>query len=146
LNIMDTALFYPARMGLSERDALTSCTALIDTMRTYGGVLTINWHTRSLNPERNWDSFYVELLSVLKTHRVWFTNARTVVDWFRGRRAIRFEGVSISSDRVKVTCAVTGDGDRPLEEYTLRLHRPGTATPPAFTEVPLSGREISVAI
>jgi hypothetical protein len=146
LNIMDTALFYPARMGLSERDALMSCTGLIDTMRKYGGVLTINWHTRSLNPERNWDGFYLELLSMLKAHRVWFTNAGTAVDWFRGRRRIRFADVAVSSDRVKVTCAATGDGGEPPEGYTIRVYRPRTASSHAFTDVPLSGREIAVAL
>ena len=147
LNIMDTALFYPGRMGLSERDALTSCTDLIDTMRRYGGVLTINWHTRSLNPERNWDGFYMELLGALKAHRVWFTNAGNVVDWFRKRRTIRFEAVSVSPDRVKVTCAATGDGGRLPEGYTLRVHRPGTGgTSHTVTDVPLSGREPAVAL
>jgi hypothetical protein len=145
LNIMDTALFYAARMGLSEPDAFTSCTGLIETMRKYGGVLTINWHTRSLNPERNWDGFYIELLSLLKAHRVWFTNARTAVAWFRGRRRIRFADVSVSSDRMKVTCVATGDAGGPADGYVLRLHRPQTAMSQAFTDIPLAGREITVA-
>jgi hypothetical protein len=144
LNIMDSALFYRGRMGLSERDALTVCGDLIDTMRKYGGALTINWHTRSLNPERNWDSFYLELLSLLKAHRVWFANARTVVEWFRGRRAIRFEEVSGSSARVKVTCPATGESGSLAEGYTLRFYRPGTAGSHAVSDIPLSGQEITV--
>jgi hypothetical protein len=144
LNIMDTALFYPARMGLSEEEALRSCRGLIDTMKKYGGALTINWHTRSLNPERNWDSFYLELLSWLKTHRVWFANARTVVEWFRGRRAIRFEDVSGSSARVKAACPATGERGGRAEGYTLRLYRPGTAGSHSVSDIPLSGEEITV--
>jgi hypothetical protein len=144
LNIMDSALFYRGRMGLSERDALTACGDLIDTMKKYGGALTINWHTRSLNPERNWDSFYLELLSLLKAHRVWFANARTVVEWFRGRRAIRFEEVSGSSARVKVACTATGESDSLAEGYTLRIYRPGTAGSHAVSDIPLSGQEITV--
>jgi hypothetical protein len=143
LNIMDTALFYPARMGLSEEEALRSCRGLIDTMKKYGGALTINWHTRSLNPERNWDSFYLELLSLLKAHRVWFANARTVVEWFRGRRAIRFEDVSGSSALAKVACPATGDGL--AEGYTLRVYRPGTVGSHVVSDIPLSGQEITVA-
>jgi hypothetical protein len=142
LNIMDTALFYPARMGLSEEEALRSCRGLIDTMKKYGGALTINWHTRSLNPERNWDSFYLELLSLLKTHRVWFANARTVVEWFRGRRAIRFEDVSGSSARVKAPA--TDESGGLAEGYTLRLYRPGTAGSHSVSDMPLSGQEITI--
>jgi hypothetical protein len=143
LNVMDTALFYRGRMGLSERGALASCGGLIDTMKKYGGALTINWHTRSLNPERNWDSFYLELLSRLKAHRVWFANARTVVEWFRGRRAIRFEDVSGSSALAKVACPATGDGL--AEGYTLRVYRPGTVGSHVVSDIPLSGQEITVA-
>jgi len=144
LNIMDSALFYRGRMGLSERDALTACGDLIDTMKKYGGALTINWHTRSLNPERNWDSFYLELLSLLKAHRVWFANARTVVEWFRGRRAICFEEVSGSSARVKVACPATGESGSFAEGYTLRFYRPGTAGSHTVSDIPLSGQEITV--
>jgi peptidoglycan/xylan/chitin deacetylase (PgdA/CDA1 family) len=57
LNVMDTAMFYPKRMNLSESSALQLCKKLIDNVKTYRGVLTINWHERSLSPERNWDSF-----------------------------------------------------------------------------------------
>jgi len=31
-----------------------------------GGVLTVNWHDRSIAPERLWDDFYLDLLDDLK--------------------------------------------------------------------------------
>ena len=91
LVVMDSALFYPTRMGVSEAEALEACARLIDQAAAHGGVLTINWHTRSLQPERNWDAFYLELLALLKQRRVWFATASQATGWFSARRRIRFE-------------------------------------------------------
>ena len=44
-------------------------------MSSSGGALTVNWHTRSLSPERLWGDFYKELLAEIQTHRVWFGTA-----------------------------------------------------------------------
>lgn len=122
LNVMDTALFYSGRMGLSELEAMEQLKKLINTLRSYGGVLTINWHTRSLSPERNWDSFYLELLDLLRMERVWFATARAAVEWFRKRRQVRFENVEVTSCGVKVKLRSTIAPDSP--GFTLRVHRP----------------------
>lgn len=123
LNVMDTAFFYSGRMGLSESEAMEQCKNLIASFRSYGGVLTINWHTRSLSPERNWDSFYLELLDLLKVERVWFATARAAVEWFRRRRQIRFEDVEVTSRGVKVKLRAMNAPDSP--GFTLRVHNPG---------------------
>lgn len=122
LNVMDTALFYSGRMGLSEAAAMDLCKQLISIVKFYGGVLTINWHTRSLSPERNWDSFYVELLDIFRMERVWFATARAAVEWFRKRRQIRFENVEVTSRGVKVKLRARIAPDSP--GFTLRVHRP----------------------
>jgi hypothetical protein len=125
LNIMDTALFYSGRMGLSEAAAMELCKGLISTLKSYGGVLTINWHTRSLSPERNWDSFYEELLDRLKLEGVWFATAKDAVEWFRRRRQIRFEKVEMTSFGVKVKLSEMNLKELP--GFTLRVHRPAQA-------------------
>ena len=125
LNVMDTALFYSERMGLSEAEAMEQCKKLITALRSYGGVLTINWHTRSLSPERNWDSFYLELLDILKVERVWFATASAAVDWFRRRRQIRFEDVEVTPRGVKVKLRARKAPDLP--GFTLRVHHPAKA-------------------
>lgn len=122
LNLMDTALFYSGRMGLSEAAAMEQCKNLISTLRTYGGAFTINWHTRSLSPERNWDSFYVELLGLLRTEDVWFATAKAAVEWFRRRRQIRFEDVEVTPRGVKVK--LHGIDSTDLPGFRLRVHRP----------------------
>ena len=125
LNVMDTALFYSKRMGLSEAEAMEQCKKVITALRSYGGVLTINWHTRSLSPERNWDSFYLELLDLLKVERVWFATASAAVDWFRRRRQIRFEDVEVTPRGVKVKLRARKAPDSP--GFTLRVHHPARA-------------------
>jgi hypothetical protein len=94
LHIQDTALFYSSRMGLSEVTAWALCAGLISNAKRFGGVLTINWHGRSLAPERLWGDFYVRLLDKMGEHRVWFTTAREATAWFRARREIAFQSSS----------------------------------------------------
>ena len=91
LSIMDSALFYPNRMGLAPNDAAELCRQIVSNARRFGGTLVINWHDRSLAPERLWGRFYRDLLDDVGTgNRVWFATAREAVDWFRWRRSIRF--------------------------------------------------------
>ena len=155
LNVMDTALFYSGRMGLSEAEAMEQCKNLITTLRSYGGVLTINWHTRSLSPERNWDSFYIELIDLLKMESVWFATAKAAVEWFRRRRQIRFEDVEVTSRGVKVKLRGTHAPDSP--GFTLRVHHPGKVVKTAdrgrsslgsnWIDAPLTGEpEIEVTV
>ena len=59
LHIMDTALFYPSYMNLSDEQAGAAMLPLIENATRFGGVLTINWHDRSLGPERLWGDAYV---------------------------------------------------------------------------------------
>lgn len=102
LNIQDTALFYSDRMNLSEAAALDACKRLINSALRFGGALTVNWHTRSLSPERLWGDFYTKLLGEIRAHRVWFGNAGNIVGWFRSRRAIRFDCVRFEDDHAHV--------------------------------------------
>ncbi|MDD5205205.1 MAG: hypothetical protein PHS17_07275 [Desulfobacterales bacterium] len=100
LIIQDTALFYKGRMGLDEDEALELCRAAIDKARRFGGVLVVNWHHRSLAPERLWGDFYRKLLGEIGKKRVLFVTAREAVDWFHERRSAVFirngSGVRVS--------------------------------------------------
>jgi hypothetical protein len=143
LHIQDTAMLFPARMHLSERAALTACESLVTNAVRTGGVLTINWHDRSLAPERNWDALYADLLGLLRAANPWFARGRDAVAWFRQRRAIRFKNVDIHPDKV----VVTFEGDWPkrqgrdaaaLPPMLVRVHRP---TQPSV-DAPLRGPEM----
>lgn len=90
LHIMDTALFYPNRMDLSPKEAKIRVDAIIDSAVRYGGCVTVNWHDRSIAPERLWEDFYVQLIDELKKRGAWFATAAETVAWFRERRASGF--------------------------------------------------------
>jgi hypothetical protein len=98
LAIMDTAMFYADRMGLTRAEARDRCAAIVREARRFGGALVINWHDRSLAPERQWRRCYDELLNDLESGAVWFATAGEAVDWFRWRRSIRFVTDAASAD------------------------------------------------
>jgi hypothetical protein len=123
LTVMDTALFYRRRMGLSEARAMEICKALIDQVRIYGGVITVNWHTRSLSPERNWDDFYMALVDLLRSENVWFASAKQAVTWFQTRRRIRFEDVSFQANKVSIRLTLEDKDELP--PCQVRIHVPG---------------------
>ena len=121
LHIMDTALFYPSYMNLSDDEARAAMLSLIENVTRFGGVLTINWHDRSLGPERLWADVYATLLRDLRAQAPWFATALQTVSWFRKRRATSFvndtqEGGSI---RVQPANDPTATGLPPL---TVRVY------------------------
>lgn len=87
LHVMDTALFYPRYLNLSEKKAEGLIRNFLNNAERIGGTLTINWHDRSIAPERLWDNFYWRLLGELKSRRAWLPNAALAVAWFRKRRS-----------------------------------------------------------
>jgi len=103
LHIMDTALFYPSRMALSREEARTRVSDIISNAARHGGVVTVNWHDRSLAPERCWGEFYVDVIQELRDRGAWFATAAETIAWFRRRRAAGFD----EAGRL-----VEGDNDR----------------------------------
>ena len=89
LHIQDTALFYPDRMGLDESEAFEYVSRVIDDAVAHGGVITINWHHRSIAPERLWDGFYLRILDELKRRGGCFVCASDAINWFQVRRGVR---------------------------------------------------------
>jgi len=131
LSIMDSALFYRRRMRLNQDDARSVCRSLLANARRFGGTLVINWHCRSLAPDRLWGGFYLNLLTEIEQDdRAWFVTAAEAVRWFRWRRSIRFaveqgalhSTVVLSAAHANTTAAVirtyrpTGTGDIAIED------------------------------
>ena len=125
LTIMDTALFYPAYRNLTLKAAKQVVWRLLDEAERHGGAVTINWHDRSLAPERLWGDFYVELLDELKRRAAWFPTASQAAAWFRHRRSAVFDSVRWDGDSVRVKLSVGPLHDLP--GLTLRVHRPSSA-------------------
>ena len=127
LHIMDTALFYPSYMNLSDDEARAAMLPLIENVTRFGGVLTINWHDRSLGPERLWADAYVTLLRDLRARTPWFATALQTVSWFRKRRATSFASITQDGGSVRVQTAIdptTTD----LPPLTLRVYNSGSSS------------------
>jgi hypothetical protein len=136
MHIMDTALFYPSHLNLSPSGAEKMISPLIKNAIHFGGVLTVNWHDRSIAPERLWDGFYIWLLAQFKAKGAWFATAAKTVSWFRKRRAATFE--QTENGRIKIY----GGGSDGLPGLRIRIFRPGK-NGAKFIEMPLQdGMEI----
>ena len=122
LHAQDTAMLYPGRMGMPESGAIDLCGKLIGDFRALGGALTINWHDRSLAPERNWDAAYLELLRMLTGERTWFATGGEAVRWFEKRRGCRFGASPPVGGVPTVTLEGPAAGDG--LPVTLRVYRP----------------------
>jgi hypothetical protein len=116
LHIQDTALFFSRRMNLSEEKALDLCQTLIANAKSYGGVLTILWHDRSLAPERLWGDFYINLLKKIKENKVWFATGGEIVNWFRKRREVTFKKVDIDDRRIRLSLKYDNNGSGQIKE------------------------------
>jgi peptidoglycan/xylan/chitin deacetylase (PgdA/CDA1 family) len=103
LHVMDTALFYPNHLALSPVQAKELLDPVLDNAVHFGGTITINWHDRSVAPERLWVTTYRELIEDLKNRNAWFTTAGQATSWFRKRRAASFETDSNAAGGVRVT-------------------------------------------
>jgi hypothetical protein len=141
LHLMDTALFFPGRMNLSPKAARDVSGNLVKNAVRFGGALTINWHDRSIAPERLWDGWYVELLDELKKNEAWFGNAAETVAWFRRRRSAVID--TASSDEKAIRLNVTLDESRDdLPGLTLRVHhRSAGDSKSQLTEISLNRSE-----
>jgi hypothetical protein len=123
LHVMDTALFYPSYLNLSEPEAERLVWRLLDDVDRFGGALTINWHDRSIAPERLWDNFYLKLLRELKNRGAWLPTAGQAVAWFKKRRAATLESVRIESGTVRVSGRMNTP-DSSLPGLKIRVHKP----------------------
>jgi hypothetical protein len=127
LNIQDTAMFYPSRMNLSESKALHSCKGLLGVAKIFGGVVTVNWHTRSLSPERLWGDFYKALLCEMRSYRVWFGTAQEIVTWFRNRRTLSFEQVQFAQEGLRFK--MSGPSPDEQHPFLVRVYPGGSSSP-----------------
>jgi hypothetical protein len=122
LHVQDTAMLYPGRMGVSEPQAIALCSGLLEKFGKYGGAFTVNWHDRSLAPERNWDSAYLALLGELRERKTWFAAAGDAVAWFEKRRDSRFDPAA-SSSGVPIVRMREENGEKG-PTLAIRVHQP----------------------
>jgi hypothetical protein len=154
LHVMDTALFYPNYLHLRQEEAEKLVWRLIDDVEQMGGALTINWHDRSIAPERLWEDFYRKLLGELRNRGAWLPTSRNAVAWFRSRRAAVVESVRSTGGALKVQGRL--DTAERVPGLKIRIHKPraGSLSEPKasrkagqFVDVPFAGTtELNFAI
>jgi len=151
LHIMDTALFYPAYLHLSPEQANMRIDGMVKDMGQFGGVLMVNWHDRSIAPERLWDDFYAELVEKFKSAGAWFCTATEAAQWFRRRREVRLESSGSEAALASSRSETRLPGMRIRSYQTSRRSQSKTmkdcAIDPSFSEVFLDdAKEIAPAI
>ena len=102
LHVMDTALFFPSYLDLSAAEARDRIAGIINNAAHYGGSFVVNWHDRSIAPERLWDDTYVDLVGELKARNAWLATAGDAVGWFRKRRSVEFQNVDLASGTARI--------------------------------------------
>ena len=118
LHIMDTALFYPSHLHLSAEQAMIRVDAMVNDMRQFGGALMVNWHDRSIAPERLWGDFYIRLVGKLETAGAWFCTAGQAAAWFRRRREVSFSKTEMATAQA--------DGKHDLPGLRIRSYPSGS--------------------
>lgn len=142
LIVMDTALFFPSHLNLSPSEARTRVAKIIDNAQRHGGCVTINWHDRSIAPERLWDEFYRELIEELLGNGAWVASASAVVSWFQTRRSSNFEQGQVASG-IRSEWREFG-GSSTLPGLQVRKHSPVEFAPIASTLRPPSAAAESI--
>jgi hypothetical protein len=123
LHAMDTAMFYSSYLNLSMDQANMRLGQVGDNVVRFGGTLTINWHDRSIAPERLWNGCYRDLIKDLGARGAWFATAGQAVSWFRKRRTVAFKSHRSEPGKVHAI-AVNGLGGQ-LPGLRLRTHQAG---------------------
>jgi hypothetical protein len=148
LHVMDTALFYPSYLGLSPSQARSVMDRMMDNVMRLGGCFTVNWHDRSVLPERCWDGSYSELLADLKQRGAWFSTVGQAVNWFKKRRSVVFEDDHAEHDAIGAKA--TGNYSDDLPGLRLRIYQPSGTTSDSedgdgYFDVPFDGVDTRVA-
>jgi hypothetical protein len=135
LHIQDTALFSKGRMALTQDDGMNAIDEVVGKIRETGGVLTVNWHCRSLGPERFWDDPYGHLLRHAKQGIAWAATAQDVVEWFALRRSAKFSEVDLQQGKIRISCA----GKEGSPGLLLRVHNVPAGPQTRTSNIPFSG-------
>lgn len=139
LHIMDTALFFPNYLNLNYTEAEKRIGDMIDHVCKFGGVLTINWHDRSIAPERLWGDFYARLVDKLTEKGAWCTSAGCAVTWFKKRRSAVFQGIDQGMEVRLSDAAIDMEvGTPPLKVRVYNPHGPDERATTSYFDTALT--------
>lgn len=122
MHIMDTSLFYPSYLHLTEEEAEEQVLEIGQHANDHGGTVTVNWHDRSLAPERQWGSLYAKMIKEWSDD-AWFPCMAEAASWFRKRRTIKF--CQSKSGECRIDPATVTKDDLP--QLILRIYNHDTS-------------------
>ena len=123
LHAMDTSMFYPNYLHLSASQASVRLQEIADHAARFGGCMTINWHDRSVAPERQWDGCYRDLIQDLESRGAWFATADQAVRWF-GKRRTAVLGINAVTLPTVLNESFADNDDGHLPGVSLRTYSP----------------------
>jgi len=132
MHVMDTALFFPDYLDLSPAEAMDRILQVTSQVCGIGGCITVNWHDRSIAPERLWEDVYLDVISEFRSRNAWFATSGQAVAWFRKRRSLRFDSVCWQEGVLKASIPAHGRTDLPA--LRLRIH----SKPDSYVDVTIN--------
>jgi hypothetical protein len=128
---------------LSSTQAREQVIPILGHASHFGGCVTVNWHDRSIAPERLWGGFYAQLMDDLRSKGAWFPTASQAISWFRKRRSAVFQTATHDPNSINVKISMDEDGHLP--GLRLRIHNaPTPRQPNANGLVPTFFRDVSL--
>lgn len=88
--IMDTALFHPNSLEYNQDLAINHCKQIMETVRKFGGCLTLNWHHDYINNDLYWDTYGI-ILNEAARQGAWGCSAAMLFNWWVEREKKIFE-------------------------------------------------------
>ncbi|MHB8580435.1 MAG: polysaccharide deacetylase family protein [Ignavibacteriaceae bacterium] len=81
MNIMDSAILRFDNLGFNENIGFEFCKRIIDRVRSFRGVVTLNWHPHVIQFP-SWWNLYNRLLEYIYDTNGWGTNCASLIDWW----------------------------------------------------------------
>jgi peptidoglycan/xylan/chitin deacetylase (PgdA/CDA1 family) len=122
LTVMDGPLFW--QLKLSPPEAAARTLALLDKVRSVGGLAVLLWHQRAWHEGRypGWGRVYGQVVDHLRQEgQAWVATAGQVADWWLARQAVQLEASSILGR----TCRWRYRAGSPLHGLGLALRHAG---------------------
>lgn len=87
INVLEIPLIIMDATVISRKDTWEECKRMVDTVKKYGGVFTINWHQRVFNENEfpGWKKTYIEIVKYCSKENAWVEPIRSVYRWWENK-------------------------------------------------------------
>jgi peptidoglycan/xylan/chitin deacetylase (PgdA/CDA1 family) len=100
LHIQDGSLLAEWHLHLPPQKAIARIKKILDTAKSFGGVITVLWHQISIGPPRLWKDVYEEIIKMALSHNAWLTKPIDIINWFQHRRSVEIKSVIYQNSNI----------------------------------------------